>query len=393
MKKCSTFTKMTKIRYGMVGGGLDSFIGGVHRAALSLDVRTALTCGCFSRDEVKNNECGEALGISEDNLYSDWREMARAEGAKGVDGIDFVCICTPNHIHYDVCKEFLLNGINVVCEKPLCFEIEQAKELCAIAKEKNLLFGVTYTYSGYNMVKVMKQMIQRGDIGRIISVNVEYPQDWLINELQRDDTVNPSVWRTNPKYTGIGNAVGDIGTHIENLVHYVTGLEINRLCATVDRYGKQLDYNDNILVEYTNGVHGNYWCSQVAAGRMNGLKIRIYGENGSLEWEQHFPDYVKFTRRGEAPQTLSRGCAYLDVEAAGGSRIPAGHPEGFYCAFANIYRNVVNALVEKKETGKADFDKYDFPKAEDGLGGVRFVHAVIYSGDHDSCWVKMSDFE
>jgi len=383
---------MSIIRYGMVGGGLDSFIGNVHRSAVNLDTRAVLTCGCFSRDENKNNKCGEALNISREHLYTDWKEMAFEEGKKGKDAIDFVSVCTPNHIHFAVCKEFLLNGINVVCEKPLCFEIEEAKELCRIAKEQNLLFAVTYTYTGYTMVKIMKQMIERGDIGKIVSINAEYAQDWLLSELQKADTVNPEIWRTNPEYTGIGNSIGDIGTHVENIVHYVTGLNIKRLCATVDRFGKSLDYNDNILVEYTNGVHGNYWCTQVAAGRMNGLKIGIYGDKGSLEWEQHYPDYVKFSKSGEATMTLSRGCSYLDVPAADNSRIPGGHPEGFYCAFANIYRNIITALIDIKDHGQIDFDVYDFPKVEDGLAGVRFVHAVIFSGDHNSCWVDMSEF-
>jgi len=384
---------MEKIKYGMVGGGLDSFIGNVHRSALWLDPRVKLVSGCFSRDEKKNSESGEALNIPAENFFTDWHDMLQAEAAKGEDKIDFVSVCTPNHIHYEVCREFLLSGINVVCEKPLCFEIEQAKELCAIAKERGLLFAVTYTYTGYTMVKVMKDMIARGDIGDIVAVNVIYAQDWLLNELSSDALQNPKIWRTDPKFTGIANSVGDIGTHMENLVHYVTGLEIKKLCATVDRFGKKLDYNDNILVEYTNGVHGSYWCSQVAAGRMNGLKIGVYGRKGALEWEQHFPDYVTYTKRGEAPQTISRGCAYLDVPAAANSRIPAGHPEGFYSAFGNIYRNVVSALIAKKEDPATDFGSFDFPKVEDGLNGVKFVHAVIASGDNDSKWVNMSDFD
>lgn len=384
---------MKKIKYGMVGGGINSFIGNVHRNVLRLDPRVSLTCGCFSSNEKSNFECGKLYDIPDENIYPDWKTMAREEGKKGDDKIDFVTVCTPNHIHYAVCKEFLLNGINVVCEKPLCFEIEEAKELCRLAKEKNLLFAVTYTYTGYTMVKVLREIIKRGDIGEIISVNAQYAQDWLLDELQHDNEINENNWRTNPEFTGIANSVGDIGTHIENIVHYVTGLKIKRLCATIDRFGKKLDYNDSILVEYTNGVHGSYWCSQVAAGETNGLRFEIYGKKGSVVWEQTAPDNVKFTLNGEPTQTLTRGCSYINANSAGFSRLPAGHPEGFQTAFANLYKEIVNALEYKKEHGEVNFKDFDFRKAEDGLEGVRFVHAVIYSGDHNSEWVNYSDFE
>lgn len=374
----------------MVGGDLNSFIGNVHRSALQLDPRVKLVSGCFSRHEDKNNACGEMFGIEPEHLFTDWREMARAEAARGEGKIDFVSVCTPNHIHYEVCREFLLAGINVVCEKPLCLEVAQAEELCALARERSLVFAVTYTYTGYNMVKVMRQMVARGDIGDIVSVNAEYVQDWLLDELSREEDTNSGIWRTDPKFTGIANSVGDIGTHMENIVHYITGLKIRRLCATVDRYGKRLDYNDNILVEYENGVHGGYWCSQVAAGKLNGLKVGIYGTKGALEWEQHYPDYVRYTRHGEAPRILSRGSAYLDVPASAGSRIPAGHPEGFYCAFANIYRNVVSTILKLKDGQTPTEDDLDFQTVADGLEGVRFIHAVIESGDNDSAWVRLN---
>lgn len=378
-----------KIRYGMVGGDLNSLIGGVHRAALRMDFRAELVCGCFSRNIEKNRACGAEFDIAEDRLYVDWREMIQAESSRE-DRLDFVIVCTPNHIHYAVCKELLLAGINVVCEKPLCFEIAEAEELCALAKEKNLVFGITYTYTGYNMVKIAKQMIARGDIGEIVSVSAEYVQDWLLDEINRDEETNANIWRTDPHFTGIANSVGDIGTHMENMIHYVTGLEIKRLCATVDRFGKRLDYNDNILVEYENGVHGAYWCSQVAAGKMNGHKFRIYGTKGAIEWEQHYPDYLRFTKHGEAPRMLSKGCSYLDVPVAANNRIPGGHPEGFFCAYANIYKNIVTTIQKKKLGVEPDAEDLDFPKAEDGLGGVKFIHAVIESGDNDSKWVYLN---
>lgn len=381
---------MKRLKYGMIGGDLQSFIGNVHRSAISLDPRVKLVSGCFSRKDEKNKACGDTFGIDPSRLFTDWREMLRHEQTLGEDKIDFVSVCTPNHLHYEVCKAFLLADINVVCEKPLCFEIAEAEELMAIAKERDLVFAVTYTYTGYNMVKVMRQMIQRGDIGEIVSVNAEYVQDWLLNELSSKENVNAGIWRTDPKFTGIANSVGDIGTHMENIVHYVTGLEIKRLCATVDRYGKRLDYNDNILIEYTNGVHGNYWCSQVAAGKLNGLKLRVYGTEGALEWEQHYPDYLLYTKRGEAPRTLSKGCAYLNVPAAAGKRIPSGHPEGFYCAFGNIYRNIASTIIKRKAGEIPTEDDLDFQTVAAGLAGVKFIHAVIESGDNDSKWVSMN---
>lgn len=377
------------LKYGMVGGDLHSFIGGVHRTALRMDPGVELVCGCFSRNAEKNNACGEVYGVDQSRLYSDWQAMLEAECARTEDRIDFVTICTPNYMHYEVCKAYLLAGIHVVCEKPLCFEIAEAEELDCIAKEKNLVFGVLYTYTGYNMVKVIREMIVRGDIGQIVAVHGRYAQNWLIDELSRPEESNEAVWRTDPKYSGASNAIGDIGTHLEYIVHYVTGMTIKRLCATVDCYGKKLDFNDSILVEYDNGVHGVYWVSQVAAGQINGLKFGIYGTEGSLEWEQHFPDYAVYTKRGQAPQTICRGAAYLNCEMNVNVRIPTGHPEGFYCAFANIYRNIVRTIEKKKIGVKPDKNDLDFPTAEAGIEGVKFIHAVIKSGRNGSKWVNI----
>lgn len=376
------------LRYGMIGGDLQSFIGGVHRTALRMDPGVELVCGCFSRNEEKNRDCGDMYGVSRDRIYTDWREMLRVECARE-DKIDFVAVCTPNHLHYEVCREFLLAGINVVCEKPLCFEIAEAEELDRLAKERDLVFGVLYTYVGYNMVKVMREMIARGDIGEIVAIHGRYAQNWLLDELSNTDVSNEKVWRTEPEFSGISNSIGDIGTHLEYIIHYVTGLNIKRLCATVDCYGKKLDYNDSILVEYENGVHGCYWVSQVAAGQINGLKFGIYGTEGSLEWEQHYPDYAVYTKRGQAPQTICRGADYLNVNANANIRIPTGHPEGFYCAFANIYRNIVRTIEKKKNGETPNENDLDFPTSEAGVEGVKFIHAVIESGRKDSQWVYM----
>lgn len=379
-----------QVRYGMVGGSMDAFIGEVHRKAIAFDPRVQLVAGCFSTDKEKNQFTGETYSLESERVYTSYEEMAKAESQRD-DGIDFVSITTPNHTHYAVAKYFLEHGIHVVCEKPLCFTVQEAEELVRLSKEKNLFFAVTYTYSGYTMVKVMREMITEGKIGNIAAVNAEYVQEWLIDELgtPNEGTAKLSVWRTNPEFSGIANCVGDIGTHIENTVHYLTGLHLKRLAATVNRYGKSLDLNANMLVEYENGVNGAYWCSQIAAGKLNGLCVRIYGSEGSLEWEQQFPDYVKYTPKGKPTQLLSRGTGYITEAAGAYSRIPSGHPEGLIIAFANIYKNVASAIIKQKNGAAVAPCEFDFPTAEDGLNGIKFVHAVIESAAKDSAWVTL----
>ena len=376
-----------KLRYGMVGGDLHAFIGEVHRKALNFDNRVELVAGSFSDIPEYNTETAQDYGVSPDRTYDDYHEMAKKE-AERPDGIDFVSIATPNHLHYDVAKTFLENGINVVCEKPLCFEVEQAEELAALAKDKNLLFGVTYAYPGYTMVKVMRDMIREGKIGSIVSVNAEYAQDWLLGQLtDKDGNTGMSVWRTDPRYSGISNSVGDIGTHIEYTVHFITGLKIRRLLATANRYGYPLDLNSNIIVEYENGLNGAYWCSQVAAGHLNGLVVRVFGDQGSLEWEQEHPDFLKYTPKDAPTQILARSASYITEEAGAWGRLPVGHPEGLYIAFANTYKAYVTALLEKKDGETPDMQ--DYPTVEDGVAGVKFVHAVIKSADNNSEWVEL----
>ena len=379
-----------QVRYGMVGGSLNAFIGNVHREAAAFDHRIKLVAGCFSTNPERNHETGETLLLDPDRVYDSFAEMAEKESQRE-DGINLVSITAQNYVHYEAAKCFLEHGIHVICEKPLCFEVEQAEELAALAKANNLVFCVMYSYSGYGMLKVAREMIAEGKIGDVISVNGEYIQEWLIDELGTDDdgTARLSVWRKIPEQAGISNCVGDIGTHIENTVHYLTGLKIKRLSATVNRFGKPLDLNANMLVQFDNGAYGAYWCSQVAIGKMNGLVVRIYGTEGAIEWEQHFPDYLKYTPKGRPPQMLSRGCGYLNEEAASYSRIPSGHPEGLVIAFANVYKNVISAVINVEEGGSADDPKFDYPRVEDGINGVKFIHAVIESGDNDAKWVEL----
>ena len=376
------------IRYGMVGGGMKALIGEVHRKALKFDNRVELVAGCFSSHADRNAEVGVEYGLDPARVYANYEEMAKAEAARE-DGIDFVSVVTPNNTHYAVCKAFLEAGINVVCEKPLCFTVEQAEELQKLSREKGLLFGVTYTYTGYVMSKVMKEMIAEGKIGKVVSVNAEYAQDWLLGELATGNNTqtNIAVWRTDPAVSGAANCVGDIGTHIENYVHYVTGLKIKRLVATTNKYGKALDLNANIIVEYENGVNGAYWCSQVAAGHYNGLAVRVYGDKGALEWAQEDPEHLRYTPMDGATQLLARGTGCIKEKAAAQGRLPSGHPEGLVTAFANIYRNYVSALVAKKNG--ADAEVYDYPRVEDGVNGVRFVKAVVESAANGSKWVEV----
>ena len=295
--------KRTRLRYGMVGGGKGAFIGAVHRRAVALEETADLVAGCFSSREAVNEETGKFYGVEPDRIYSSYAEMAKKEAARE-DGIDFVSIVTPNFTHYEVAKAFLEAGIHIVCEKPLCFTIEQGEELEQLAREKNLLFAVTYTYTGYDMVKFAKELVAKGEIGEVINVNAEYLQDWLIDEIGGGDqtTTKLSVWRTDPEKSGISNCVGDIGTHIEDTVAYITGLHPKRVAAAVDKYGMDLDLNANILVEYENGAHGVYSCSQVCAGHLNGLVVRIFGTKGAIEWVQEEPDRLHVTRKGEPSQ-------------------------------------------------------------------------------------------
>lgn len=381
--------KVKTLRYGMVGGDMKAFIGEVHRKAINFDTRAKLVAGAFSIDPKLGRETAEAYGVDMSRYYENYEDMAEKESARP-DGIDWVSICTPNFLHYQIAKCFLLHNINVVCEKPLCFTEEEAEELVALAKERNLVFAITYTYTGYTMVKVAREMIAKGEIGKIVSVNVEYAQDWLIDSLDpaNQKATSLSVWRSDPKYSGISNCIGDIGTHAENMVHYLTGQNIKRLVCTTDKYGMALDLNANMILEYESGLRAALWCSQVALSHLNGLVVRVFGENGSLEWRQEHPDYLQVTRRGEAPQLWARGGAYtMKYEAGKGSRIPVGHPEGLVIAFANIYRNVITTILKKKNGETVTDADLDFQKAEDGLDGVRFIHRAIESAEEGK-WVE-----
>lgn len=376
-----------KCTYGMVGGALDSFIGVVHRQAISFE-NASLTAGCFSRDREKNDACAAHYGLSEDRVYADFQEMAFKEGSRP-DKIDFVSIVTPNHTHYAAAKAFLEQGIHVFCEKPLCFTVEEANELATLAREKDLLFGVGYSYSGYAMVKEARELVKRGDIGEIININAEYLQEWLVDDVshEEDAMTRLSMWRKDPDIAGGSNCVGDIGTHIEHTVSYITGLHLKRVAAKLDYFGNQLDLNANILVEFDNGAHGVFCASQICVGHMNGLTLRIFGTKGAIEWQQETPDVLHVTLKGQPTQIYNRGMGYVSPYTASVSRIPSGHPEGLHIASANIYRSFITA-VKKHQNRPGNFIP-DYPTVTDGINGVRFIRACLNSSQNDAAWVTV----
>lgn len=377
-----------RLQYGMVGGGPGAFIGDVHRKALGLDGLATLVAGAFSRTHELTLETGHALGLSGDRLYPDYETMAKQESERK-DGIDFVVIVTPNATHYPIAKAFLSRGINVVCDKPLTFEVAEAEELAMLARKNGLLFCVTYSYTGYPAVKHAREMIRRGDIGQIRFVNAEYPQEWLATPAEAGGQNRQAAWRTDPKQTGKSNCVGDIGSHMENMVSYVTGLKIKSLCARLDTFvpGRVLDDNASIMINYENGAKGLYWSSQVAVGYDNGLRFRVFGSTGTIEWTQENPNYLRVARLGSPVETISRGRDALYPHAQGYSRVPAGHPEGYFEALANIYRTYITALSKKKSGQPLVEEDLDFPKAEDGINGVRFIGRCVDSSKKGAVWV------
>lgn len=383
-------TKRTRLRYGMVGGSMGAFIGAVHRKAIALEETADLVAGCFSSNEGKNQATAEFYGLAKDRVYKDYIEMAEKEAARE-DKIDFVSITTPNATHYEIAKAFLEAGINVACEKPLCFTVEQAEELEQLTKEKGLFFAVTYTYTGYNMVKLAKEMVEKGEIGNIININAEYLQDWLIDEVGggNQTTTKLSVWRTDPAKSGISNCVGDIGTHIEDTVGYIIGMHPTKIAAILDNYGMDLDLNANILVEFENGVHGVFSSSQVCAGHLNGLVVRIFGSEGAIEWVQEDPNYLKVTKKGKPTQVYHRGTGYITGRAAELNHIPSGHPEGLTYAFANIYHGFMGAILKKINGEEVTAADLDFPCVHDGVMGVRFIKAAVESSKNGGVWTEV----
>ena len=388
IESSKVYGKAVKLTYGMVGGGEGAFIGEVHRKAIAMDGRAEIVCGCFSRDGSTTLATGSALGLPDERLYASFEEMAVEEGKRD-NKIDFAVVVTPNVSHYPAAKAFLENGINVVCDKPLTVTSAQAEELAAMARDQGLLFCVTYTYTGYPMVKHIRELIREGELGEIRFVNAEYAQDWLGTLLEETEN-KQAAWRADPAQAGGSNCVGDIGSHIENMVSYMTGLKIQSLCARLDIKveGRKLDDNATIMVNYEGGATGLYWSSQIAVGHDNDLRVRIYGSEASIEWAQENPNYVRISYLERPTEVLSRGREELRPHAEGYVRIPSGHPEGYFEAFANIYDTFASALIRRKAGETPSAEELDFPTAMDGVQGVRFIEKCVESSEKGATWVS-----
>ena len=382
-------SRETRIRLGMVGGGEGAFIGAVHRIAARLDDHYELVAGALSATPKKARRSGRALGLTEDRIYSDYAAMAKAEAARP-DGIEVVAIVTPNHLHAPVATAFLTEGIHVICDKPVTTNSRDAKKLLALAKKAKRIFAVTHNYSGYPMVRHARQMVQEGKLGEIRVVQVEYPQDWLTEALEATGQ-KQAAWRTDPAKSGAGGAIGDIGTHAHHLAAYVTGLELDEVCADLSSFvkGRALDDNAQVMLRYRGGARGLLWASQVAPGNENNLRLRVYGSKGGIEWRQEQPNQLHWSPFGQPTQTIARATGAANAAAARVSRIPSGHPEGYLEGFATLYAEIAQAIRAARPGGpKADKSAH-FPTLADGLKGVEFVEAVVKSSSRGARWVRL----
>lgn len=379
---------MAKIlTYGMVGGGPGAFIGDAHRRSIALDSSAQLVAGSFSRDPVKTAQMAEELHLDPARCYASYREMAEKEAARE-DGIDFVVVVTPNFSHYEICKAFLNAGIHVACDKPVTISYDQAAELRALAKEKGLLFMVTYTYMGYVTAKYARDLIASGEIGDIRMVMAEFPQGWLAFE--NDHGGKQGEWRCDPARSGGVNCLGDLGTHVENAVATVTGLKIKRVLAKMDVIvpGRILDDNDSVLVEFENGASGIYWSSQVAIGYDNSLRLRIYGSKGTILWFQETPEKITLISADNTIREIHRGYGAVTPDAARYARLPSGHPEGWFESMGNLYRSFAQC-IRAKQDGTFTPDMIDYPTIEAGAEGLAFVEACLESSRGGNVWVDL----
>ena len=381
--------RMGKIRLGMVGGGQGAFIGAVHRLAARMDDHYELVAGALSADAKKAKASAADLGLAHDRSYGSYEEMARAESNRG-DGIEAVSIVTPNHVHVKAAMAFIKAGIHVICDKPLALSLKEAKQLEALLKKHpKTIFALTHNYSGYPMIRQAKAMIAAGDLGDIRLVQGEYPQDWLTTALEKTGQ-KQAGWRTDPKRSGAGGCVGDIGTHTYQLMCDVSGLAASEICADLTTFvkGRALDDNVQVMLRFKGGARGSLWASQVAPGNENGLKLRIYGSKGGLEWTQADPNYLWYTPFGEPKRLITRGGAGSGAEAGRMTRVPPGHPEGYLEGFANIYSEVAKAIVAAR-AGKKPAKEVMFPGIKDGVDGMAFIEACVKSSKANAKWVKL----
>jgi len=377
---------------GMIGGGRGAFIGVVHRMAAALDGQIELVCGAFSSDPERSKLSGSDLFLPPERSYGTYEEMISTEAKLPKDKrIDMVSIVTPNHMHFGPAMLALDNGFHVVCDKPLCLTIEEAKILAEKVKSTGLIFALTHNYTGYPMVKQAKQMIAHGELGNIRRIVVEYPQGWLSTALENTQH-KQAAWRTDPSQSGVAGAMGDIGTHAENLAEYVSGLKIESLCAELHTHiaGRKLEDDGSVLLRFGHGARGVLYASQISAGEENNLRLRVYGEKGSLDWSQMEPNSLVARWLDKPMQVYRTGGNGLHREAEMHTRIPAGHPEGYLEAFANIYRNVALCIQANIMKEKAHPAYFDFPTIEDGVRGMEFIEAVVKSGKDETVkWIKI----
>jgi predicted dehydrogenase len=367
-----------RIRLGMVGGGQGAFIGAVHRIAARLDDRYELVAGALSSDPARANASAVMLGIEADRSYASFEDMAVAEAARA-DGIEAVAIVTPNHLHFAPSKLFLEKGIHVICDKPVTATTEEAKKLAEIVKASDNLFILTHNYTGYAMLRQMREMIANGAIGKLRHVQAEYAQDWLTEAVETTG-VKGAEWRTDPSRSGAGGAIGDIGTHAFNAAAFVTGEIPESIYADLTSFvpGRQLDDSANILLRYASGAKGMLWASQIAVGNENALSLRVYGDKGGLEWHHRVPDELWFTPYGEPKRLITRNGAGAGPAANRVSRVPSGHPEGYLEGFATIYREAADAIIAKRE-GNTSSGEVNYPGIDDGLAGLAFIDAAVRS--------------
>lgn len=375
-------------RLGMVGGGQGAFIGGVHRIASRIDDRFELVAGAFSSDAGRTKASAVELGVADDRAYGSYEEMAKAEAARE-DGIDVVSIVTPNHVHFGPAKAFLEAGIHVICDKPLCTSLGEARELVRVAEASGKIFVLTHNYTGYPMVRQMREMVAAGEIGDIRVVQVEYVQDWLSTRLEETGQ-KQAGWRTDPAQSGAGGAIGDIGTHAYNLAAFTSGLELQSLCADMQSFveGRRLDDNCHLLLRYEGGVRGMLWASQVSPGNENGLAIRIYGTKAGLAWRQEHPNHLDFTPLGEPPRLITRGGPGSGDSAGRVTRVPPGHPEGYLEGFSNIYSDAAELIAAAAEGREPERDALLVPGVRDGFDGMAFITAAVESSRRGGVWVE-----
>lgn len=377
---------------GMVGGGRDAFIGGVHRMAAALDGQIELVCGAFSSDPDKSRASGADLYLPAGRVYGTYPEMFEREAAlQAGERMDFVSIVTPNNVHFPVAKAALQAGFHVMCDKPMTFDLDQALALRKLVDATGLQFGLTHNYTGYPMVKEARQLVRGGSFGRVRKVVVEYPQGWL-SSLQEAAGQKQAAWRTDPAQAGVSSCIGDIGTHAENLMEYVTGLSITELCADLTTFvtGRRLDDDGNVLVRLQHGARGVLYASQISAGEENALAIRVYGEEGGLQWRQQEPNTLAVTWADRHREVRRTGVGDLSTAAQRHTRLPAGHPEGFIEAFANLYRNYALTLQARLQ-GAEPPGGLDFPTVDDGVRGMAFISACVASARSDRKWHRLEE--